>query len=52
MENSKILGLAFIAIAMAFLSLGITTQRIFLASAIAFLVIGIIFIARSKSIFK
>jgi len=48
MKNSQISGFAFIALAIAFLAIGISTQRVFIGIAIAFLVIGIIFIVRSK----
>jgi hypothetical protein len=49
MKNSRISGFAFVALAIAFLAIGISTQRAFIGIAVAFLVIGIIFIVRSKA---
>jgi uncharacterized membrane protein len=48
MKHSKNAGFAFIALAMAFLAIGISTNKTFLAIAVVFLAVGISFIVRSK----
>lgn len=48
MKNSKNSGLAFITIALAFLAIGLTTQKVFLILSFVFLIIGISQTVRSK----
>jgi 4-hydroxybenzoate polyprenyltransferase len=48
MKHPKNAGFAFIALAITFFAVGISTNRTFFGVAVVFLVIGILFIARSK----